>query len=163
MTVTPEPIYCTVEELRAELELDSEAVPDDGMAKRAIEDAEDIIDRILGGWFWGPNEDTGRKVTQGDVMAWQWTKLTRATMKLSARLYRDPSLLEQAYESESGPDFSHSGPKGGALVTMIGVQVLALLDDSGLRRIAGRSTQGRGHRYRAAYERFLAATRHDGT
>lgn len=163
MTSIPEPIYCTTAQLVAELEVGSDAVPDNAVATRTIEDAEDLIDRMLGGWFWGPNEQTGRKVTQGDVMPWQWSKLTRATVKLAARLYRDPSVLDQVYQTISGPDFSASGPKGGALVKMIGVQVLALLDDSGLRRIAGRATQGRGRRRKPGYERFLTATRHDGT
>lgn len=163
MTVTPEPIYCTTAELVTELEVGEGAVPDDAIARRAIEDAEDLIDRVLGGWYWGPNEQTGRKVVQGDVMAWQWTKLTRATVKLAARLYRDPSLLEQSFEATRGPDFSVQGPKGGALVRIMGVQVLALLDDSGLRRIVGRANKGRGHRYRQGFERFLSATRHDGT
>jgi hypothetical protein len=161
--VSTEPYYCTTEELRAELEVGEGTVPDDTIAKRTIEDAEDLVDRMLGGWFWGPNEQTGRKVTEGDVMSWQWAKLKRATVKLSARIYRDPSLLEQVYEATRGPDFSMQGPKGGALVHLIGVQVLALIDDSGLRRIAGRSRQGRGKRIKGTYERFLTATRHDGT
>lgn len=160
---TTEPYYCTTAELVAELEVGEGTVPDDTIAIRAIQDAEDLIDRLLGGWYWGPNELTGRKVTQGDVMAWQWSKLQRATVKLAARLYRDPSVLEQVYQVVSGPDFTASGPKGGALVHMIGVHVLSLLDDSGLRRIAGRSRQGRGPRIKGTYERFLRATRHDGT
>jgi hypothetical protein len=158
-----EPYYCSTEELRGELEVGEGTVPDDTIAKRTIEDAEDLVDRMLGGWFWGPNELTGRKVTEGDVMAWQWAKLKRATVKLAARIYRDPSLLDQVYEAIRGPDFSMQGPKGSALVHMIGVQVLALIDDSGLRRIAGRSRQGRGRRIKGTYERFLTATRHDGT
>lgn len=161
MTIT-EPIYCTVTELRTELQVDESALPE-AAAIRVIEDAEDMIDRLLGGWFWGPNEETGRKVTQGDVMGWQWAKLSRATTKLAARFHTTPGALDQVYQSVSGPDFSMSGPKGGALVSLIGVQVLALLDDSGLRQIAGRATQGRGRRLRAGYERFLRATRHDGT
>lgn len=163
MTTIPEPIYCTAAELRAELEAQNGPSLDDAAAIRAIEDAEDLIDRLLGGWYWGPNEESGRKVTQGDVMPWQWTKLTRATVKLSARLFTDPSVLDQVYASVRGPDFSATGPLGGALVKMIGVQVLALLDDSGLRRIAGRARQGRGRSIKPGYERFLTATRHDGT
>ena len=157
-----EPYYCTIAELRTELGLSEGALPD-ATATARIEDAEDLIDRLLGGWYWGPNEATGRKVTAGDVMSWQFSKLTRATRKMAARLYRDPNLLDQVYESVRGPDFSMTGPKGGALVRMLGVQVLALLDDSGLRRIAGRSRQGRGRRIKAGYERFLTATRFDGT
>lgn len=157
-----EPYYCTSNELRTELGLNAEALPDP-IAIAKIQDAEDLIDRLLGGWAWGEEESTGRKVVQGDVMPWQWAKLIRATVKLSARIYQQPDLLDQTYQTVSGPDFSFSGPKGGALVHMIGVQVLALLDDSGLRRIAGRARQGRRHRIKGTYERFLRATRHDGT
>src|ERR1035437_673958 len=163
MTVETEPLYCSTAELVPEFEVDSETIPDDAVALRTILDAEDLIDRILGGWYGTPNEQTGRKVTKGDVMAWQWSKLPRATVKLAVRLYNDPSVLEQIYEATRGPDFSMQGPKGGALVHMIGVQVLALLDDSGLRRIAGRGRAGRRYRIKPAYQRFLAATRHDGT
>jgi hypothetical protein len=163
MTELTEPIYCTAAALRTELALNEAALPD-AAATSKIQDAEDVIDRMLGGWFWGPNEQTGRKVTQGDVMPWQWAKLTRATVKLAARLYNDPSRLEQIYEITRGPDFSAQGLKGGALVHIIGVQVLALIDDSGLRRIAGHARQGRGRRgIKGTYERFLTATRHDGT
>jgi hypothetical protein len=164
MTTLAEPIYCTVAELVAELEAqEASGIPDTTRAIRQIEDAEDLIDRLLGGWYWGPNEETGRKVTQGDVMSYQWAKLTRATVKLAARLYQQPKLLDQVYQAVRGPDFSFTGPKGGALVTIIGVQVLALLDDSGLRRVAGHARPGRGRGIRAGYERFLTATRHDGT
>lgn len=166
MTTLTEPIYATVAELRAELATAEGVVPDDAAATRALQDAEDLIDRFLGGWHWWPDETTGRKIVQGDVLAWQWSKLTRATVKLAGRLYRDPSLLsEQSYEVINGPDFSASKPNGGAAVRILGVQVLALLDDSGLRHLAGRARAGSRRRYgiKGTYQRFLEATRHDGT
>lgn len=119
-----------------------------------IENAEDVIDDLLG----RPTSDpatTGRKVVQTDVEAWQWAKLKRATIKLAAALWANPNLVGgRRWRSESGPDFSFSGPQG----SQVGGQVLALLTASGLRHLAGRATRGR-----RSYESFFAATRHDGT
>lgn len=161
MTTIPEPIYCTSDELRAELNLDDEVL-DDAEATRVIQDAEDIIDRFLGGWSLDGQEETGRKVLQIDVEPWQWAKLTRAAVKLAARFYTEPSVLEQFYQETKGPDFSVSGPKGGTLVRMLGVRVLALLDDSGLRRLAGHARAGRRNPIRQTYTRFLERTRFTG-
>lgn len=153
--------YATPTELRAHLDVDQNGLAD-AAATALILDAEDLIDRVLGGW--PPDETTGRKITQGDVEAWQWAKLTRATVKLAARLHRDPGLLTSpAYRSVAGPDFSFSGPQGGGAAHTLGVQVLALLDDSCLRRLAGRAVTGASGRTAPEYERFLHATRHDGT
>jgi hypothetical protein len=155
MTTLTEPIYASVEELQAELA--DGPVPDGAAATRVIQDAEDVIDRFLGGARWWPEETTGRKVVQANVLPWQWAKLTRATVKLAARLYRDSTLLtEQAFETIRGPDFSATKPSGGAAVRLLGIQVLALLDDSGLRQLAGRARQGGRRRgMRPDYERFL--------
>lgn len=152
--------YATPTELRAALDVDQNVL-DDAAATALILDAEDLIDRVLGGW--PPDETTGRKIVQGDVEAWQWAKLGRATAKLAARLHRDPGLLSSpVYRSVSGPDFSFVGPQGGGAGQVFGVQVLALLDDSGLRRVAGRAVTGSPRR-KPEYDRFLSATRHDGT
>lgn len=154
-----EPIYTT--EAALEAELNGVDMPT-ATAVGLIQDAEDLIDRALGGW--PPDETTGRKIAQGDVEAWQWAKLSRATVKLAARLYRNPGLLSSpAYRSVSGPDFSFSGPQGGGAAQIFGVQVLALLDDSCLRRIAGRAVTGGWRHRKPEYDRFLNATRHDGT
>src|SRR5262249_32343010 len=141
--------------------VDSVALPD-GAAIPLIQDAEELIDRLLGGWTsW--DLTTGREVRQGDVEGWPWLKLGQATAKLAARMFQDPELLSVLYESERGPDFAQAGPSGGVLAHVFGVQVMALLDNSGLRRLAGRARPGRRVYVREKYRRFLAATRHDGT
>lgn len=147
----PEPYYCTVAEFEAET--GATATGTKGIA--TIENAEDVIDDLLG----RPTSDpatTGRKVVQTDVEAWQWAKLKRATVKLAAALWANPNLVGgRRWKSESGPDFSFSGPQG----SQVGTQVLALLNASGLRNLASRATRGR----RLRHESFFAASRHGGT
>lgn len=126
-----------------------------------IEDAEDIVDSLLGAWPPDADASTGRKVIQTEVEPWQWNKLTRATTKVAARLYGDSGILDNAqWSSVSGPDFSLSGPLGGQAVRVIGTQAAVLLDDSLLRRLKGRARPGSP---RGRYASFFNATRHDGT
>lgn len=152
----PEPIYTTPADVRAVLGVDNTVLPDD-KATALIQDCEDAIDRLLGGW--PLDQTTGRKIVQTSVRPWQWTKLARATAKLAAKAWNDPDLLSaQRFQSEQGRDVTRTGPSG----PKVGRDVIALLDDSGLRLLAGRATSGR-RRLRPDFARFLAATRHDGT
>jgi hypothetical protein len=135
----PEPYYTTTAALIAEPGLAAVSAAD---ATKIIENAEDLIDELLGGW--PIDKTTGRKIVQAQVEAWQWTKLGRATLKLAVALYKEPDLARRnRWASEKGPDFAVSGPIGGAIAT----EVLAPLNQSGLRRIAGRATPSGGGRF----------------
>jgi hypothetical protein len=68
-----EPIYTTEAALETELGVDLPTATAVGL----IQDAEDLIDRALGGW--PPDETTGRKIAQGDVEAWQCARTAAAT------------------------------------------------------------------------------------
>lgn len=149
-----EPIYTDTATLNDELGV----ILDDNQATRLIVDAEDMVDALLGGW--PTNRTTGRKIVQSYVEAWQWALLRRATTKMAAAIYRDPAILtEQGWDSQQGPEFAVSGRRG----PRIGTHIVALLDQSCLRRIAGRAVPGAQAGMRPDYERFLRATRHDGT
>lgn len=130
----PAPYYTTVALVRTELGVDSTVLPDaDALA--LIADAEDMIDEMLG--LRSVDETTGRKVVQADEDAWRWTKLGRATVKLCRVLYENPALLtEQTFASVGGPEVSTSTPFG----SPFGRQVIALLDQSGLSRLAAGTT-----------------------
>lgn len=149
----PEPYYATAEALRDELELDSTALPDDA-ATKLLENAEDVVDRLLGAW--PANTTTGRKITEADVEPWQFAKLARATVKLAAKLHATPDLIEPGFSRVKGPDFEIEGPIGSRL----GTEVLAPLEDSNLRRLAGRAQPGGT---RSQFRTFFDARRHDGT
>lgn len=154
-------LYSTTALLRTQLGVDF-TVLSNTAATVLLSDACEIIDRLLGGWY--PDEATGRKIDEDDVEAWQWAKLQRATTLLAARLHGNSALVEQFWSTVSGPDFSRSGPAGGSLARILGVQTLALLDNSGLRRLAGRAhAGGAGRRMKPGYQRFLDATLHNGT
>lgn len=149
-----EPYYTTANALRTELGVDN-TVLSDGDAAKLIESAEDLIDELVGNW--PVDTTTGRKIVQAQIDAWQWSKLGRATLKLAAALYRDPDLARgQRYRSQSGPDFSVSGPVGGAIAH----DVLTPLNQSGLRILTGRARPGTHTRLG---DSFFRATRHDGT
>lgn len=125
--------YSTAALVRTELGYTSQQLSD-AAAEKVIEEAEDTIDALLGGWV--PDSTTGRKILQGDVEPWQWTKLRRATTILAAKLVLDPDLLGgQQWRSVSGPDFSFSGPLSGKLPG----RVTDLLTDSALRRLTGQA------------------------
>jgi hypothetical protein len=152
----PEPYYCTKDEVRTELAVDS-SVLSDAAALKLILQTEDLVDDLLGGW--PPDITTGRKILQANVDAWQWAKLNRATYLLAADVYANPARYTgQAFRSVSGPDFSFSGPLQGQVPRPI----LAVLDASGLRRLVGRTTPSRT-RNRITADRFLSARRHNGT
>lgn len=124
-----EPYYCTVSELRDHLSV-SQAVLDDTHATSLIEDAEDVVDDMLGART--VDSDTGRKVVEADVDAWRFAKLKRATLRVAAMLYQQPKLLTtRRWETEEGPDFKVSGPLG----SMFGSDVEMALNQSGLRRL----------------------------
>ena len=132
-----EPYYCTATELRTYLDVTSGTLSDEA-AIVLIEDAEDWIDTLLGGW--PVDETTGRKILQADVLAWQWTKLGRATVKTAGAVYHYPTLLTvRRYRREKGPDFEVEDPLGGGALT----PAIVLLNASGLRRLAGRAVAGR--------------------
>lgn len=152
--------YATATELRTELDVTA-LILTDAAAEKLIADAEDLVDTMLGGWE--PDTTTGRKITQTDVETWQWAKLKRATVKVAANLHRNPGVLSSAqWDEVKGPDFWFVGRIGGPLAAIATPIVLALLDDSGLRRLAGRARSG-PYRRRSEFDRFLRATRHNGT
>lgn len=144
--------YTSPTDLRAELGVSS-TVLDDAAATKLIVDAEDLIDELLGVRV--VDETTGRKVVQSEVDGWRWTKLSRATVKLAARLHKEPGLTGRLWRSVSGPDFSFSGPLSG---TEFGPLVEALLNQSGLRRLTTIAGPGRdrppwfGFAYNADYD-----------
>lgn len=125
----PEPYYCTAQDLRDKLGLDTTALSD-AAAAAFIETAEDLIDEDLGA---RPiDETTGRKVVISDIETWQATKLKRATVNLAALLHAKPDLTDPGkYTEITGPDFSFKGPVG----SRFGDTVDAPLNQSGLRRL----------------------------
>jgi hypothetical protein len=131
-------IYVTVAELRAEPEVPDAAPPSDATLEALIEQAEDRIDELLGPWsIQTSGASEGRKIAEVDVETWQWSKLRRATVRLAARLYDDPSSAQgPAYASISGPDFSQSGWRG--LRAQL-PDVVAPLESSGLRVTGARA------------------------
>ena len=127
-------VYATASELRTALGVNNTVLPD-AAAEELILEAEDFTDALLGGWE--IDTTTGRKITEADVDAWQWSKLNRAVLLLAAELYADGSLLRRArYRREKGPDFEFEDPLGGGVLS----RYLNVLDDSGLRRLGGRAT-----------------------
>lgn len=149
----PEPYYCTADQLRTAAGVEEAALSDEA-AIVLIEDAEDIIDHLLGGWPVDPT--TGRKIVEAEVEDWQWNKLVRATYKLAAACYENPDLAKSdRWNAIAGPDFSFSGPLGGDIKR----NVLLPLDQSNLRRLGGRARKGT----RSFYQSFLDARRHNGT
>lgn len=156
----PEPYYSTTVLLNAELGVTPAL--SDAQALVHIQDAEDLVDGVLDAWL--PDETTGRKIVEADVDAWQWAKLTRATTKVAANLYRNPGVLTTAqYRRVKGPDFEFEDVLGGTLAAILTPNIITILNDSGLRNIAGRAHAGPRPRIRADHDRFLRATRHDGT
>ena len=132
-----EPYYITAAALRTALGVNSTTLPD-ATADALIVQAEDWIDSMLGAWY--PDETTGRKILQADVLAWQWGKLTRAAALVAAALYNAPTLLTTAqYRKQAGPDFSVEDPLGGGALA----PAITLLNASGLRRLTGRAVAGR--------------------
>lgn len=138
-----EPYYTTADDLRTLLGVD-ESTLSDASALELILDAEDMIDEYLGGR--GIDTTTGRKVIETDVEAWQWDKLARATLKLAAKIYENDSLLDGAeWDSVSGPDYSFSGRITSGLEAIAGPQILAILNQSGLREMTGKAASGRSY------------------
>lgn len=134
---TPVGLYCTVEQLRDELG-DVTLTVSDAQALAVIETACDLIDEELGART--PDTTTGRKVTESDVEAWQWAKLTRATIKLAAALHLKPDLaVAQQWKRVSGPDFTFEGRVGSSFGPTVGV----LLNQTGLRRLTTTMSRGR--------------------
>lgn len=149
LTVT----YASVQALRDELGVSDDRLSDQD-AKRVLLDAEDVIDQLLGAATSDP-DPSGRKVRITDVEAWQWAKLSRATVKVAALLHANPGLLDgQQWTSVSGPDFSFSGPRG----AKVGTLVIGLLNDSGLRNLTGRARSGIG--VPALASRFFGSERY---
>ena len=81
--------YTTEDAVRSLLNVSSLVLSDEA-AGVLIDDASDLIDEALGARPVDP--DTGRKVVEADVETWQWVKLGKATAKLAAQIYRDPSV-----------------------------------------------------------------------
>lgn len=131
-------IYALVADVRAEPEVPDAAPPADAEIEALITQAEDQVDEWLGAWpLQTDGPSAGRKIAQADVDGWQWDKLKRAVVRLAARLYAKPSLLQgPEYGSTSGPDFSTSKWRG--IATRI-PDVTAPLNASGLRNMSGRA------------------------
>lgn len=139
--------YTSPEALRTMLDV-TEVVLSDAQATELILRAEDLVDELLGAW--PVDETSGRKIVEDDVDAWQFAKLQRATTLLAAAIYQNPDLGSQSvYKSQSGPDFSFSGHVGGEITT----NVITPLNQSGLRRLGGRT----GLSGRDRYSRFFDA------
>lgn len=131
-----EPYYCTIEQVRDALGVDRVALSD-AAALDLILTAEDLIDQELGARY--IDHDSGRRVAERYVRPWQWSKLTRATIKLATLVYAKPDLaLGLAWTRVKGPDFEFEGPLG----KTTGAQVTALLDQSGLRRLTVSTRRG---------------------
>lgn len=112
----------------------SEASLSDERAAVLIADAEDLIDEALGARPVDP--DTGRKVVEADVETWQWAKLGRATAKLAAQIYSDPTVATgQRWRRQKGPDFEVEDPIGPGTSALGGLPVQTLLNQSGLARL----------------------------
>jgi hypothetical protein len=125
--------YATPSELRDALGLTDAQLPDPE-ATDLILNAEDWIDGELGARTIDPA--TGRKVIEDEVEPWQWAKLTRATLKVAAKLHADPNHLQgSAWETVKGPDFETTGPRNAGF----GSDVTALLTDSYLIVRSGRA------------------------
>lgn len=129
-----EPYYATVAALRAEPDVADTDPPSDATLVARLQDAEDLIDRILGRG--GIDTTTGRVLTPANLAAWQAAKLERATVKVAAVLVDDPqAFAPPRADSIEGPVFKLSGLKAGA--TPAGETALraavALLDQAGLR------------------------------
>lgn len=125
--------YSTAALVRTELGYSSQQLSD-AAAEKVIEEAEDAVDGLMGGWV--PSAATGRKIIEADVEPWQWNKLRRATTILAAKMVLEPDLLEgQQWRSVSGPDFSFSGPLTGRFPS----RVIDLLSDSSLRKLTGQA------------------------
>ncbi len=144
--------YATAVELQAELGVNSTTLPDES-AKALIRSSEGEIDYLIGA---RPTDTTtGRKVNSGDVEAWQWAKVKRATLIIASDLYRNADALKAPeWQSVSGPDFSFSGPLHAA-----NRQAVNELDQSGVRRLSAMSTG----QQRSRFDSFFTATRHNGT
>ena len=123
-------LYATPTELRTALGVNGTVLPDD-RATVLLEDACDWVDQELG--LREIDESTGRKVIEGEVEAWQFAKLKRATVKAAAKLYARPSMLsDQRFDRVKGPDFETQGPRT-SNADLFGSDVAGLLDQSGLR------------------------------
>ena len=142
-------VYATATELRAALDVSLAELPD-ARAESVIIEAEDFTDSLLGGW--PVYETTGRKIVEDQVEAWQWAKLNRAVLLLAVELYGSPTLLQRPrYRREKGPDFEFEDPLGGGILS----RYMAVLNDSGLRRSAGRAVAGRCAPARSRYADFF--------
>lgn len=132
-------IYATVAQLRAEPEVPDAPPPSDADLEALIAQAEDLLDDWLGAWSvqtTGPS--AGRKIAEGDIEAWQWEKLGRATSRLAARLHANASIGEAPeWDTVSGPDFSRSGWRG---LRRRMPEVAALINATGLRNLSGRAS-----------------------
>lgn len=131
--------YATVAQLRAEPEVPNAAPPDDATLEALLEQASDQIDEWIGPRpIVTTGAATGRLVDEDVVAAWQWSKLQRAVVRLAARLYADPNVLQgAAWNAISGPDFSKSGP---APARRRISDVISPLNASGLRVTGARAT-----------------------
>ena len=142
-------VYATAAELRSELDVDDTTLPD-VQADAILLEAEDFTDSLLGGW--PIDETSGRKIVEAQVDAWQWEKLQRAVLLLAVELYRTPTLLQRPrFRREKGPDFEFEDPLGGGILS----RYMAVLNDSGLRRSAGRAVAGRCAPARSRYADFF--------
>lgn len=121
--------YTTYAAIRTACGVTSEVLSD-AEAEELGQDAEDVIDEMLGVYF--IDEDTGRKLAADDVDEWQWEKLGRATAKVAKFLFDHPDWLAEQRHSTTGGDVSTSGPVGSVIPG-----VAMILDQAHLRRLTG--------------------------
>lgn len=128
--------YTSPSALRTKLGVDISALGDEA-ASDLIEDAEDIVDGMLGAR--AVDAVTGRKVVEAQVLTAQFRKITRATLKVAAKLYEDASLGDRVrFRREKGPDFEVEDALGG----VFGTTIPNLVNSSGLAVLTTRASGG---------------------
>lgn len=104
-------------------------------AASLLDDAEDVVDGLLGAWPIDPT--TGRKIHLGQVQSWQADRLRRLTVKMAALLYDKPLLLDDPrWTSVRGPDFAFSG----RIDDVLPRRITNLVNLTGLRRLTTLAT-----------------------
>lgn len=140
-TVQSGPLYATPDDLRKELKVSAEMLPDEE-ANGILTTACDLIDERLG--IRPIDPETGRKVKPDEVDAWRARKLAEATIEVAAVIFSDPDVARRQRARFSSGDVSVSGFYGPAF----GERSAALLNQSGLVVNTARMSGGARRRCR---------------